>query len=122
MTNTVYQAKAGDGFKRTGLKRRNSYFNTPQEAIVEALALKEKMDVIYNNEIQWDYQGKITGSFDKISFLKGYLRGDRRTKPFYLQILSLDSIEKSKLPSSSISKKMNSEDKKIFNKVIKLFR
>ncbi|WP_332628818.1 hypothetical protein [Halalkalibacter flavus] len=121
MTDTVYQAKAGDGFKRTGLKRTNSFFNTPQEAIVEALALKKKMDTIYNNEIEWDYNCKITGSVEKMSFLRGYLGGDRKTKPFYLQIVSFDSKDNTKLSSTTVSKKMNSNDEKIFNKVIKLF-
>ncbi|MDT8861575.1 hypothetical protein N0O92_15260 [Alkalihalobacillus sp. MEB130] len=122
MTITIYQAKAGDGIKKTGVKRTDSFFNTPQEAIVEALALKKRMDTQYNNEIEWDYNGKVTGSYKKMNFLRGYLRGDKHTNPFYLQIVSLDSKEKATEHSFSKDEKLQPKEKKVFNKVLQLFK
>jgi hypothetical protein len=118
----IYQAKAGDGFKKKGLKRTNSFFNTPQEAVSEALALKEQMDTTYDNKIEWDYNGKITGSFKKLNFLRGYLGGDRETKPFYLQIVSVESKEIVRKNSPIEAKKLTSNDKKMFKKVVQLFQ
>ncbi|WP_332695044.1 hypothetical protein [Halalkalibacter lacteus] len=122
MTSIIYQAKAGDGFKKQGLKRTNSFFNTPQEAVSEALALKEQMDTTYDNKIEWDYNGKITGSYAKMNFLRGYLGGDRKTKPFYLQIVSLESNEKVSKGSPIEAKKLNTYEKKVIKKVINLFK
>lgn len=91
-----YQAKAGDGINKSTLKRVNTFFSTPQDAITEALYLKEKMDFKYEKHIQWDFDAKITGSMEKIKILKGYLDGDRKTNPFYLEILS--SEQKKDIP------------------------
>jgi hypothetical protein len=88
VTKKLYQAKAGDGANKSTLKRMNKFFKSPQDAIVEALYLKEKMDEKYNKEIQWDYDGKITGTKEKAKILKGYLRGNRKSNPFYLEVLS----------------------------------
>ncbi|MFC0472395.1 hypothetical protein ACFFHM_18380 [Halalkalibacter kiskunsagensis] len=122
MTSTIYQAKAGDGFKKTGLKRTNSFFNTPREAVSEALALKEQMDLTYDNKIEWDYNGKITGSNKKLNFLRGYLGGDKETKPFYLQIVSVESPKKARKGSPIEAKKLTSNDKKVLKKVVQLFK
>jgi hypothetical protein len=122
MTSMLYQAKAGDGFKKTGIKRTNSFFNTPKEAVSEALALKEKMDVTYKNEIQWDYNGEITGSPEKMNILRGYLGGDRETKPFYLQIVSISPKEKVSIVSPIKTKNLTPKDKKVITKVVKLFK
>lgn len=122
MTNMVYQAQAGDGFKKKGLKRTNSYFNTPQEAIAEALALKEKMDSIYKNEIEWDYNREITGSTEKMKILRGYLGGDKKSKAFYIQILSVKQKEEFNVVTPIKPKNVSSKDKKVMTNVIKLFK
>lgn len=117
MTVTSYQAKAGDGLKKAGMKRVNSFFNTPQEAVSEALALKERMDKKYKNEIQWDYDGLITGSTKKLKILKGYLGGNRDSSPFYLEISSVQSVEQTCLTPPIKPKKMTSKDQMILDKV-----
>jgi hypothetical protein len=122
MTGILYQAKAGDAIKKKWLKRTNSFFNTPQEAVSEALALKEKMDTTYENGIQWDYNAKITGSSEKMNILKGYLDGDRESKPFYLQIVKVMTKEKVSSASPFKPKKITAEDKKVLKKVIRLFK
>ncbi|WP_102348948.1 hypothetical protein [Bacillus sp. Marseille-P3661] len=120
MTSIFYQAKAGDGNKKKGLKRTNSFFKTPQEAVSEALALKEKMDSTYKNEIQWDYEGKITGTSEKMKILRGYLGGDRKSEPFYLQILTVKPQDKMSAISPIQPKSVTSNDEKIINKVLQL--
>lgn len=122
MTGIVYQAKVGDAVKRKWLKRTNSFFNTPKEAVSEALALKEKIDSTYQNEIQWDYNGKITGSTEKMNILKGYLGGDRDSKPFYLQIVTVKPQEKMSSVAPYKPKKLTPEDKKVVTRVIKLLK
>ena len=122
MTSVLYQAKAGDGFKKKGLKRTNTFFSTPQEAVSEALALKERMDVTYSNKIQWDYNKEITGSSLKMNILRGYLGGDRETKPFYLQILSVEPEKDIDAVSPIIAKKLTAKDKKVVKKVIQFLK
>lgn len=117
MTVTIYQAKAGDGLKKAGMKRVNSFFSTPQEAVSEALALKERMDTRYKNEIQWDYDGLITGSTKKLKILKGYLGGNRNSSPFYLEISAIQSAEQARLIPPIKPKKMTSKDQKVLEKV-----
>ncbi|WP_407271830.1 hypothetical protein [Radiobacillus sp. PE A8.2] len=122
MSELLYQAKAGDGFKMK-VNRRNSFFNTPKEAVSEALAWKEKMDERYNNLIEWDYNGKMAGSVSKFKFLKGYLKGDRKSTPFYLQIVTVDN-EKDELNAVSPKEPttVSTKDKKMLNKVVKLLK
>jgi len=122
MTSVLYQAKAGDGFKKKGLKRTNTFFSTPQEAVSEALALKERMDVTYSNKIQWDYNKEITGSSLKMNILRGYLGGDRETKPFYLQILSVEPEKNIDAVLPIIAKKLTAKDKKVVKKVIQFLK
>ncbi|MDC3414021.1 hypothetical protein [Terrihalobacillus insolitus] len=123
MTSNLYQAKAGDGFKMTGMKRRNSFFSTPKEAVSEALALKEKMDQRYENGIEWDYNGKMTGSTNKMKILRGYLNGDRESVAFYLQIVTVkNQKEKVSVVSPKKPKTVSSKDKEVLNKVIKLLK
>ncbi|MDC3424111.1 hypothetical protein NC797_06265 [Aquibacillus sp. 3ASR75-11] len=123
MTSNLYQAKAGDGFKMTGMNRRNSFFSTPKEAVSEALALKEKMDKRYENGIEWDYNGKMTGSTNKMKILRGYLNGDRESVAFYLQIVTVkNQKEKVSVVSPKKPKTVSSKDKEVLNKVIKLLK
>ncbi|MDL4841229.1 hypothetical protein [Aquibacillus rhizosphaerae] len=123
MTSMLYQAKAGDGFKMRGMNRRNSFFKTPKEAVSEALALKEKMDKRYENDIEWDYNGEMTSSANRMKFLKGYLGGDRKSKPFYLQIVTVDNQEDGfSVVSPKKPRTVTAKDKKVLNKVIKLFK
>lgn len=117
--NSVYQVKVGDGVKKKSLSRKNSYFNTPQEAISEALAFKEKMDSEYSNEIEWDYKKGITGSSQKMKILSGYLGGDKNTKPFYLQILTVALKKDFSLVQPFKPKKISVKDKKVLNNVSK---
>jgi hypothetical protein len=114
-----YQAKAGDGSKKKGLRRTKSYFDTPEDALSEAFALKEKMDSRYKNQIEWDYQGAFTGTSEKMKILKGYLKGNRKTTPFYLEILSVDSAEKIKPVSPIKPKSVTKDDQKVLTKVMK---
>jgi hypothetical protein len=120
-TSMVYQAQAGDGVKKKRLKRPNSFFNTPEEAVSEALALKEKMDLTYKNEIEWDYKWKMTGSSEKMKILKGYLGGDKETIAFYLQITSLELQDEYKVGTPIKPKKVTAKDKKVMTKVTKLY-
>jgi hypothetical protein len=122
MASTIYQARAGDGFKKKGMKRTDSFFSTLQEAVSEVLALKEKMDSTYKNEIQWDYNGEITGSSKKMNILKGYLGGDKETNPFYLQIVSVEQKEKVSTVSPFKAKNLTPKDKKVINKVVKFLK
>ncbi|MDE3838867.1 hypothetical protein C0966_05680 [Bacillus methanolicus] len=121
MTIKLYQAKAGDGIKKRGIKRSDSFFRTPEEAVSEALGLKERIDKKYKNEIKWDYDGKITGSIKKMKILRGYLDGNRESLPFYLEILS---IEQKDVPTVSPlkPKKMSVEDQKVLDSVVRLFK
>ncbi|AIE60022.1 hypothetical protein [Bacillus methanolicus] len=120
MTVKLYQAKAGDGIKKRGIKRSDSFFRTPEEAVSEALGLKERIDKKYKNEIHWDYEGKITGSIKKMKILRGYIDGNRKSHPFYLEILS---IEQKDVPTVSPlkPKKMSAEDQKVLDNVVRLF-
>jgi hypothetical protein len=119
MLVTLYQAKAGDGSKKKGLRRTKSYFSTPEDAILEAFALKEKMDKRYENEIEWDYQGVFTGTAQKMKILKGYLKGNRESTPFYLEIHSIENNEQIKPVSPFQPKSVTKDDKKILTKVMK---
>ncbi|MFC0562473.1 hypothetical protein [Halalkalibacter alkalisediminis] len=122
MTGLSYQAKAGDGFKKKMLKRTDHWFNTPQEVVSEMLALKEKMDLIYENKIKWEYDGKVTGTISKMNILKGYLRGDRRTKPFYLQILSVQSDDEVRDISPLEVNKLSENDEEMSKRVVSLLK
>lgn len=104
------------------MNRSNSFFNTPQDAISEALALKEKMDSRYKNEIEWDYESKLSGSVEKVKILKGYLGGDKDSKAFYLQITSVELQENCSVVKPIMPKKVSSKDKKVITKVTKLFK
>lgn len=115
----LYQAKAGDGKKKKGLWRTKSYFTSPNEAVSEALALKERMDSRYSNEIEWDYQSVFTGKADKMKILKGYLNGDRESTPFYLEILCVNHSEKIDAVSPIKPKHISEQDKEIINRVVK---
>lgn len=115
----LYQAKAGDGKKKKGLWRTKSYFTSPNEAVSEALALKERMDSRYSNEIEWDYQSVFTGKTDKMKILKGYLNGDRESTPFYLEILCVNNSEKIDAVSPIKPKHISDQDKDIINRVVK---
>jgi hypothetical protein len=121
MTEVYYQAKVGDGFQRKGLNRKNSFFNTPKEAVSEAMQLKERMDKKYKKKIVWDYEGEMTGSPKKMKILRGFLDGDRDSEPFYLQIVSVDKDGKSTVDPNE-PKKLTLKDKKVLNKVLDLLR
>lgn len=121
MTVMLYQAKAGDGFKKKGMKRTDTFFKTPQEAVSEALALKEKMDKTYKNEIHWDYNREISGKTDKLKILKGYLNGDRDTNPFYLEILCVKQLKTISTKSPIKVKKMSKDDKIILKTVVSMY-
>jgi hypothetical protein len=118
----LYQAKAGDGNMKKGMRRTQSFFTTPQDAVSEALALKERMDSRYANEIEWDYKSEFTGTADKMKILRGYLKGNRESTPFYLEILSVENSEKIKPVSPIKPKIVSKEDKKVLNKFIKLLK
>jgi hypothetical protein len=105
-----YQAKVGDGVNMSTVKRLNTFFSTPQDAIAEALCLKEKMDSKYEKNIKWDFEGKITESKGKMKILKGYLNGDRKTHPFYLEVQS--SEQKKDIPTATPLKNKKSPSKK----------
>ncbi|WP_456276847.1 hypothetical protein [Bacillus sp. AK128] len=120
MTSMVYQAKAGDGVKEKSLKRPNSFFNTLEEAVSEALALKEKMDSTYKNKIEWDYNSKIQNSKNKLKILKGYLAGDKESKAFYLQINLVELQKEYSVVTPKKPKKMTGKDKKVITNVTKL--
>lgn len=120
-TSTVYQAQAGDGFRNKRMRRTNSYFNTPEEAVSEALAMKEKMDLTYKNEIEWDYDRKITGSVEKMKILKGYLVDDEGPKVFYLQISSFELQKEYRIVLPKNPQKVSSKDKKVITRVTKLY-
>ncbi|MFD1737498.1 hypothetical protein ACFSCX_13135 [Bacillus salitolerans] len=119
MTELVYQAKAGDGYLKKGMKRTNTFFMSAQEAVAEALALKEKMDKKYKNEIQWDYNTKLSRSSKTVNILKGYLGGVRETSPFYLQIVCMEQDQDYDISTPIKPKKMNKNDKEVVNKVVK---
>ena len=118
----MYQAKAGDGVNKSTLKRMNTFFSTPQEAIAEALCLKAKMDTKYHEQIQWDFEGKITGSKEKVKILKGYLDGDRKTHPFYLEVQASEQLKD--VPTVSplkVKKGLSAKEKKVVKKAENLF-
>ncbi|RSD26123.1 hypothetical protein [Mesobacillus subterraneus] len=122
MNMHLYQAKAGDGSKKKGLRRTKSYFTTPEEAVSEAFALKGEMDSRYANEIEWDYKGSITGKSDKLKFLKGYLNGNKESTAFYLEILRVEHDEQI-VPASPIKpKSVTKEDRKVFKKVVEMIQ
>ncbi|MRH42115.1 hypothetical protein GH741_05425 [Aquibacillus halophilus] len=121
MTGMLYQAKIGDGFKKKGLNRRGTFFKTPKEAVSEALALKESIDQTYKNGIEWDYNGKMTGSVKKVKILRGFLNGDRESEPFYLQILTVKK-EKSSAVTPKKPKTVTTKDKKVLDKVMELLK
>ncbi|MED4401765.1 hypothetical protein [Metabacillus fastidiosus] len=118
----VYQARVGDGFREKGLKRTNSYFSTPKEAVTEALALKKKIDSLYKNEIKWDYSEEVTGPAEKMKILKGYLSGHEKSKAFYLQIISMKRQEEFSIVPPIKLKNISSDDEKMMTKVVKLFK
>ncbi|WP_227938250.1 hypothetical protein [Alkalihalobacillus deserti] len=122
MTELAYQAKAGDGFKKKMLKRTDHWFYTPQEVVSEMLALKEKMDLTYENKIKWEYDGKVTGTLRKMNILKGYLKGDRRTKPFYLQILSAQPEDEIKNSSPLEANTLSEKDERMSKRVVSLLK
>jgi hypothetical protein len=118
----LYQARAGDGVNMSTLKRMNTFFGTPQDAIAEALCLKEKMDAKYNEKIQWDFEGKITGSSEKVKILKGYLDGDRKSHPFYLEVQSSEQLKDVPTVSPLKGKKgLSTKEKKVIKKAETLF-
>jgi hypothetical protein len=119
MIEMLYQAKVGDGFKQVGMKRANSFFSTPQDAVSEAFALKEKMDSKYKNEIQWDFDSTIKGTTERFRILRGYLGGDRETHSFYLEISSMEPLENAQVVSPKKAKNITSEEKKVAKKVKK---
>ncbi|WP_223699905.1 hypothetical protein [Sutcliffiella deserti] len=121
MSVTLYQARAGDGLKKRGLKRVDTFFSTPKEAISEALALKERMDNTYKNEIDWDYKALLKGSTSKLKILKGYLGGNRESNPFYLEISTIME-DKVKPVSPKKPKSLSKEDKKVEKTVIKFYK
>lgn len=118
MLVTLYQAKAGDGSKKKGLRRTNSYFSTPEDALSEVFALKEKMDTRYKNQIEWDYQGVFTGTVEKMKILRGYLKGNRKSTPFYLEILSVENNDQIKPVSPIKPKCVSKDDQKVLTKVV----
>jgi hypothetical protein len=122
MASVLYQARAGDGFRKKGLKRANSFFSTAEDAVSEVLALKEKMDLTYKNEIQWDYSGEITGNPEKMKILRGYLGGDRETNAFFLQIFSVEQEGEINTVSPVMPKKLSPKDKKVISKVKKFLK
>jgi hypothetical protein len=118
----LYQARAGDGVNMSTLKRMNTFFCTPKDAIAEALCLKEKMDAKYNEKIQWDFEGKITGSSEKVKILKGYLDGDRKSHPFYLEVQSSEQLKDVPTVSPLKGKKgLSAKEKKVIKKAETLF-
>jgi hypothetical protein len=118
----LYQAKAGDGNKKKGLRRTQSYFTTPQDAVSEALALKERMDSRYKNEIEWDYKTDFSGTSEKMKILKGYLKGNRESTAFYLEILCVENDDKITPVSPIKPKSVTKEDKKVLNKFVKMLK
>jgi hypothetical protein len=121
VTSKLYQAKAGDGLRKKGMKRADTFFNTPLEAASEALSIKEKMDAKYQNEIQWDYEAAITGSREKMKILRGYLAGNRKTNPFYLEILSVETSKEVSAVSPLKPKSITNDDQKMLDHVHQLF-
>lgn len=121
MTVLLYQAKVADGIKKKGLKRMDSFFLTPEEAVSEALSLKERIDRRYGNEIQWDYNAKMTGTKDKLKILRGYLNGNRETNPFYLEIFSSEQKKNKGTIPPIIPSKVSSEDQRVIDHVTQLF-
>jgi hypothetical protein len=121
MSVTLYQARAGDGMKKRGLKRADTFFRTPAEAVSEALALKERMDSTYKNEIDWDYKTMLKGSTSKLKILKGYLGGDKASNPFYLEISATENVKAE--PVAPIKpKSVSKEDKKVEKTVVKFYK
>jgi NDP-sugar pyrophosphorylase family protein len=121
MTVIGYQAQVADGIRKKGIKRANSFFKTPEEAVEEAFSLKEKLDTRYKNQIKWDYSKKITGTLEKMKILKGYLDGDEDSSAFYLQITTSEIQRNLKLSTPSKPKKFTTNDKKVMTKVAKIF-
>lgn len=119
MNELVYQAKAGDGYKKVGMKRANSFFSTPQDAVSEALALKEKIDSRYKNEIEWEYDGSFVGSDERLRILRGYLGGNRSSGSFYLEISSMLLEDDIKVVSPRKPKNLTKEEQKLANKIKK---
>ncbi|MET3695879.1 hypothetical protein SAMN05877753_102591 [Bacillus oleivorans] len=121
MTATIYQAKLGDGIKQKGIKRTDSFFSTPEEAVAEAFALKKKIDGKYDHKIEWDYEGEITGSSSNLKILKGYLHGDRKTHAFYLQIVSFKKSKKHSIVSPIKPSKLSAKDQKALDNAVKWY-
>ena len=121
MAVTLYQAKLGDGIKQKGLKRTDSFFGTPEEAVSEAFALKKKIDSKYGHKIEWDYKGEITGSLSNLKILKGYLNGDPKTHAFYLQIVSIKKSKSHSITSPLKPSKLSAEDKKALDNAVKWY-
>lgn len=121
MSCLFYQAKAGDGLKKRGLKRSDTFLETAEDAVSEALGLKERMDKTYKNNITWDYEERMKGSTGKVKILKGYLDGDKSSNPFYLEISTLESADKiavAPIKPKTISK----QDKKVLKNVISFYK
>jgi hypothetical protein len=121
MTNVLFQARAGDGLKKRGLKRADTFLKTAEEAVSEALGLKERMDHTYKNDITWDYGEMLKGSTNKVKILKGYLGGDRTTNPFYLEISTTENDER-KAVAPIKPKNISKEDKKILKNVVRFYK
>lgn len=120
MKIVLYQAKAGDGIKKKSMRRANKYFSTAEEAASEAISLKARLDKLYENEIQWDYESQMTGDNRKLKILRGYLGGNRQTHPFYLEILSSE-LSNCNPATPVIQKKMTKQEQMIIDNVIKKF-
>ncbi|MCH1626307.1 hypothetical protein [Fredinandcohnia quinoae] len=120
MKVVFYQAKAGDGVRKKGMRRADTYFSTPEEAASEAISLKARLDNLYENQIQWDYEGQMTGDSKRLKILRGYLGGNRKSNPFYLEILSSE-LSKCNPASPIIQKKLTKQDQMVIDNVIKKF-
>ncbi|HWO75117.1 MAG TPA: hypothetical protein VNM69_04255 [Bacillus sp. (in: firmicutes)] len=121
MTSSLYQAKVGDGIKQKGIKRTDSLFSSPKEAITEAFALKKKIDGQYNHKIEWDYDGEITGTSSNLKILKGYLNGDQESHAFYLQILSIKKSDKHSVISPIQPSQLSAKDQKALDNAVKWY-
>ncbi|MCM3616005.1 hypothetical protein M3936_00285 [Sutcliffiella horikoshii] len=121
MTCLLFQAKAGDGIKKRGLKRSDTFLETAEDAVSEAFGLKERIDKTYKNNISWDYEESMKGSTTKIKILKGYLNGDKSSNPFYLEISTLEIADKTAVAPIK-PKKISKQDKAIQKNVISFYK
>ncbi len=121
MSCLLFQAKAGDGIKKRGLKRSDTFLGTAEDAVSEALGLKERMDKTYKNNITWDYEELLKGSTTKVKILKGYLDGDKSSNPFYLEISTSENADKTAVAPIK-PKKISKQDKKILKNVVSFYK